>query len=330
MRHRRLIQIATAALATALVLFAAAPSWAQGGGWGGGASFVDQWLAAQVGITLTSADAELRPGEGSLAGSNTPPPPRCWYQPGWSAFELVALMDNIWRAAQREEPPIPQLIDAWRQDWLLRVGAHAGEDGLWYYTKCSDYSAIAVFRIANPDPWIWVPTGGPPPPVAGAVITPLALAQYARDSILLPDTAVVLNPAARSTVYLDTWVWLDPTVFRPLSVRAQAGPLVVDAVATPTRLILPGDLPADLIRRDGVCTDLYHAYAKGVNPTCAITFGRSSANQPDLAYTAEFTVVWTVTWTSNWGMGGTLPDGQFADTIAIPVQEVHTIVTDSS
>ncbi|MCI0687650.1 MAG: hypothetical protein L0Y54_10500, partial [Sporichthyaceae bacterium] len=207
------------------------------------------------------------------------------------------------------------------------VSAHAGEDGLWFTTHCSDWSAIGVFRLANPDPFLWVPTAGPVPPVAGVVLTPEQLAQYARDSIVLPDTVVELNPAARSTVNLDTWVWLDRSVFRPVRVRAQAGPLIVDAVATPSKLLLPRFLPAELTPTSGVCTELYRVYRRGQEPSCAITFLRSSAREPALRYVADFTLIWTVTWTSNWGVSGTLPDGQFSDAIQIAVQEVQTIVT---
>ncbi|MCI0685978.1 MAG: hypothetical protein L0Y54_01885 [Sporichthyaceae bacterium] len=238
------------------------------------------------------------------------------------------LINRIWHAARNESEPIPTLIEAWRTDWLGRVSSHTGEDGLWFYTSCSNWSAITAFRLANPDPFIWVPAAGPAPLVAGVVLTPEQLAQYARDSVVLPDTVVELNPAARSTVHLDTWVWLDPTVFRPRHVRAQAGPLVVDAVATPSKLLLPLGLPADLTPSDGVCTELFRAYQRGAEPSCAITFGRSSAREPGLEFTADFALVWTVTWTSNWGPGGTLPDGQFTDATSIRVQELQTIVRD--
>ncbi|MCI0687502.1 MAG: hypothetical protein L0Y54_09740 [Sporichthyaceae bacterium] len=328
MRARPLTRVAGVALVLAglLIAIAFAPGSAQAQtGWGG-ASFVDRLLAAEAGVAMSSPDAGLRPGEGSLAGSNTPSPPRCWYQPGYTAQDLVELINRIWQAARSEPEPMPSLIAAWRQDWLGRVSSRAGEAGLWFTTHCSDWSAIAVFRLANPDPFIWVPAAGPVPPVAGVVLTPGQLAQYARDSIVLPDTEVKLSPGARSTVNLDTWVWLDRTVFRPRHVRAQAGPLIVDAVANPSKLLLPLGLPAVLTPADGVCTDLFRAYEPGGDPACAITFGRSSAREPGLEFTADFALVWTVTWTSNWGPGGTLPDGQFTETTSIRVQELQTIV----
>jgi hypothetical protein len=323
MSSRALILIVGSSLALTVGL--GGPAVADAGTPGaGGAQYVKNRLSAYT-IYLSSDDAELAAGAGSLAGSGTPDPPTCWFQP--AAFSITGVVNASWKAWTAGDQT---QVDAnvWRDYWVDQVAAHAGQDGMWYHIACRDYSAFDAFFAANPL-FLWVPAAGPPPAVVGVVMTPEQLAQYARDSVILPKTVVELNPAARSTVNLDTWVWLDPTVFGPRHVHAQAGPLTVDAVASPHALLLPRSLPADLTPAGGECTDLHHAYTKGETPTCAITFGRSSAREPNLRFGAQFTLVWRVTWTSNWGVGGTLPDGRITGTVDIPVQEVQTIVTDA-
>jgi enoyl reductase len=292
---------------------------------------VQQELAALAGVSLSSDDAQLRPGAGSLAGSDGAVVPTCWYQPGLTPDQLVDIVNSVWRAWTHDGGDPAQLAaaNAWRDRYLSDL--HFGENGWWFYAHCTDWSgpAAAAFFATNPDAFIWVPTGGPAPPVAGTVLTPEQLARYARDAIVLPDTAVELNPPrARAVTNLTTWVWLDRASFRPYTVRAQAGPVWVDAVATPVRLLLPRNLPARLTPADGICARLFDAYTGGpdARPGCGITFTRSSATQPGRAYRVRVRVVWQVSWTSNWAPGGRLPDGVYGQTTPVTVREVQAVI----
>jgi hypothetical protein len=78
--------------------------------------------------------------------------------------------------------------------------------------------------------------------------TPETLAEYAYDKVKVPDTEIDLKPAARSTVNLPTWVWLDKGTFKEVKVRAELPNtgLWAETTAKPIALHLePGTDDAD-------------------------------------------------------------------------------------
>ncbi|MEK8171310.1 hypothetical protein NKH77_23290 [Streptomyces sp. M19] len=51
-------------------------------------------------------------------------------------------------------------------------------------------------------------------------VSPKILAEYAYDELPVPDTDITMSPDGKQTVNLDTWVWLNRSTFKPVSVRA--------------------------------------------------------------------------------------------------------------
>ncbi|MDT9701325.1 hypothetical protein [Streptomyces sp. P17] len=86
--------------------------------------------------------------------------------------------------------------------------------------------------------------------------TPDVLAAYAYDKIKVPETAVETKPAARSTVNLPTWVWLDKATFTEVKVRAELADAGVwaETTAKPIALHLnPGTEDAETYPSSGDC-----------------------------------------------------------------------------
>lgn len=349
--RRRLIAraVATAALATAAGL-ASAPAWAGGGGCGefgcttGGGSLAGTTLSALGGVQLTSS-APLKPGRGSLTGAAPLEIPPCWYQPGLTPVAAVQLVRNLAHLV-RANPELWQWFEQYIQP-MVAADYHVHDAGLWYVAWCQDFNAPASLAWTTDHPWFtWVAASDPAPPPPGTVsLDPKLLATYAIDSVQLPATTFAFNPLVptgnpaqpkAAVVNLATWIWLDRRTFGAVTVTAKAGPVTVTATATPTELDLPTDLQspdgqpyASVTPANGVCTDLYDAYAgnPAAGPACAITFSQSSATEPGAVYPITVRLVWQASYTANFGAGGPLEPGTVAGTVPVPVQELQTTIT---
>ncbi len=163
--------------------------------------------------------------------------------------------------------------------------------------------------------------------------TPDVLAAYAYDKINVPATEVELKPAARSTVNLPTWVWLDKATFQEITVRAELPDAGVwaETTAKPVALHLePGTADAETYPASGDCEinedgSIGTPYTKGdshKSPPCGIRYLRASAGGP---YKLKASITWQISWTGSGGANGDLPDGTFETTQDIAVQEIQAI-----
>ena len=179
--------------------------------------------------------------------------------------------------------------------------------GSWYSVTCVDI-ATGVQQTQT----VWVTSA---PPAAAPAVDPRAVALEAERSITLPAPAIRANPSATTVVGLDTWFWIDPSLWRAESVTATAGAVTATAVARPVAVLWStGD--GGRINCAGPGT----AYAPDVPASwqttdCGYTYLHTSAGQPALdgnpddgAFMLTATVEWSVSWTST-GVpgGGSLP-----------------------
>ncbi len=203
------------------------------------------------------------------------------------------------------------------------------QTGYWYDPTCQ-FDAPASTR----GPYIlresiYVPAGTPPP-VAQVEIDPEVLARAARDAMELPQGELRWNPSLDGTgatvVNAETWVWLDggATVF----VRAEIpNVLAATVTANMTGLTLEGD-GAGVTRCDGPGTPWT---AGAGNPTCSLTFTRSSADgTTSLLPTSTLTATqnWTASWSTDADPTPREIEGDTVTTTAeLPVAEIQSIVT---
>ncbi|WUU54285.1 hypothetical protein OIE82_14520 [Streptomyces althioticus] len=163
--------------------------------------------------------------------------------------------------------------------------------------------------------------------------TPETLAAYAYDKIQVPETEVELKPAARSTVNLPTWVWLDKATFKDVTVRAELPNtgLWAETTARPVALHLdPGTKDAETYPASGDCAinadgSIGTPYTRGSadrTPPCGIRYLRASGGDP---YRLTASITWEISWEGTGGARGDLPDGTFETTQDMTVQEIQSI-----
>lgn len=142
-------------------------------------------------------------------------------------------------------------------------------------------------------------------------VTPAQLAQRARESLGLPLPDVHTAPPRGSDglVGLPEWVWVPRSQWHSMSKRASAGGVWAEVTATPRRMVIePGaGLGSVACAGPGTAYDAGRS-ASAQSTECSYAYSRSSAGQPDSAYTMTVTVVWAGTWEGSGGAGGTLPE----------------------
>ncbi len=159
---------------------------------------------------------------------------------------------------------------------------------------------------------------------------PKTLAAFAYDHIEVPETEVELRPAARSTVNLPTWVWLDKGVFKDVTVRASLDEVGVwaETTARPVSLHLePGTEDAETFPASGECEvaedgSIGAPYTKGSSeksPPCGIRYLRKGD------FDLKASVTWEITWKGSQNTGGDLPDGTFETTQDLNVREIQSV-----
>lgn len=316
-----------------------------GGGAGGSrddsppASHAGNNVSGAAGITVQQDGQSVPVGGGNLDHTvDYRPPPPCWYEPFTTAQEFPTTIDNIWFSWIHDPDSNRGEASTFKKHYLSENQAHldSGDKGLWYIENCADDAspAAADWLARHPELFLWVAQGQDPPAAAGDVLTPRMLAEHARDSAVLPDTKLEFNPT-KPVVNLPTWTWLDPGTYKPVHLVASVAPIggaagmTVQVDVTPARIELPTDLPDAMpTPGDGVCTQVNAAYHAGEHSAmrCGITFGRSSARQPDQRYQVHAEVAWKIHWTSNNGAGD-LDDARLGGDTPIAVREIQTVVT---
>ncbi|MEV6791826.1 hypothetical protein AB0M87_07460 [Streptomyces sp. NPDC051320] len=329
-----------AAFSAGALVLTSVPALADNGYGDGGAQHSDpdqqatangQDLTAAVKIDTSKNSQD--PEAGPLAPVSNWKPPACWYAPTYTPAEFKKLEEHTWSlestgyqwdAEQRDKYAGGKPYKDFNKD-------KAGK-GFWW-TSDVNRSFPPGWDSCTKEPF-WVDKGDPPPvPDSQAAATPEDLAHIAYGFVHVPDTKVTLAPAGATKVNLPTWVWLDKTAFKPVSVTATLANYNISSTvtATPQSLkIEPGTADAQLFPASGECTfvngSIGTPYAKGdadKTPPCGVTYLRASGNNGPFKLKA--TITWKITWTGTGTAGGTLPDGAFGNTQDVTVDEIQAI-----
>jgi hypothetical protein len=262
-------------------------------------------------------------------------PPACWYEPYWKAKDFKKFNEAQWSIYESVGGAPEGIAD----DKARYKGGHPYKDfnvdkndeGMWWVAvtnpKMKDDPAASD---CTREPF-WVDNGDNPG-VPQAIDTE-TLAGLAHQRAVVPPTKVSLAPNGRSTVNAPTWVWLDKGTFKPVSVTASlpGTGLWATTTAKPVSLhIAPGTEDAESLPASGECVinddgSIGEPYARGkaeLTPPCGVRYLRSSG---DGTYALKATLTWEITWDGAGGTGGELPDGTFATTTEVPVQEIQSV-----
>lgn len=174
------------------------------------------------------------------------------------------------------------------------------------------------------------PGPAPSPAPAPPAVDPFVLAQQARNQLVLPSPTIhTAPPSGRLVVQWQTWLWMDPGAWGPLSATASAGLVSATVTARPVRVRWDmGD--GQVIVCDGPGT----AWQPGVpaaqqHPSCSYVYRRASAGQPNNSYVIRTSIDWSTSWVAAGAPGGGVLDPAIT-TGSLPVQvgEVQALVTD--
>ncbi|WP_432423124.1 hypothetical protein [Streptomyces pseudovenezuelae] len=272
-------------------------------------------------------------------------PPACWYEPVFTGEELKAFVDEsdgvgdvgihetwvgkgLWTDHYQDGKPETNFDDTWSTAPGYK-DYNVGKDGYFWRSVAPD--------VEDPDSWdcgkiMFWQDPGQVPKVPNAP-TPKMLADYAYNQIQVPSTEIEVKPAAKSTVNLPTWVWLDKATFQEIKVRAELPRtnLWAETTAKPVALHLdPGTDDATTYPASGNCKfnddgSIGTPYTKGSadkTPPCGITYLHATDGKP---YHLKASITWQITWEGTDGATGDLPDGTFETTQDMNVQEIQAI-----
>jgi len=171
----------------------------------------------------------------------------------------------------------------------------------------------------------------PPPPAA------VALVLYARVETLMQSPRLATNPPGNSAAVVDLPVFVavenwqgeitDRQCVLLVCVEMRASPSLEFAPGEPGASVIPCEPPGS--RFDATLGDA--ATQASVPGACTYTYQQRTgvADRPE-QWPGEVTVRWAVSWSSNVGASGSFPELAFSATAPRAVDEVQTVVADSS
>lgn len=135
----------------------------------------------------------------------------------------------------------------------------------------------------------------------------------------------------RGVVKTPTWFWVNPLLWKPVSVTARVptprGILTVTTTATPESLeFSPGDGIGDTVECDGPGLPWTSFLPSFIESECQYEYPVPSSVRRDGIYRARLDVVWEITWKTNIGASGTLPDVRIGATHSIRIRELQAVV----
>lgn len=201
------------------------------------------------------------------------------------------------------------------------------DDPVWdgHHPDGAVYLATCLGTPGTGGGFVWWPD--PPPGYGGSSATPAQLANEAvrRMRLAGPVIGIVPEPGKTGLVGLPVWMWTEvtPRTWGPLSVTASVPGLSVTATATAQRITWSmGD--GRTVVCEGPGTPYEDRFGGRSSPDCGHTYTRTSAREPDAAYTVTATTTWRVDWAGG-GQRGELTVDR-ASTARLRIGELQVLV----
>lgn len=186
------------------------------------------------------------------------------------------------------------------------------QDGLFYWVECfsagGDPLLSRYFRY----------TAGTP------AISPYRLALAARSTLELPFPGPSTNPDrdVQQLVGVDTWLWIDPADWEPVTTSVAIPGISASVTATPVRSEWDMGDGSAVVVCDGPGTPYDTSLPESAQSTeCRHLY------QVRGAYTATATIVYEITWSASNGEGGTLDAARRSTEFPMTVAERQAIGT---
>ena len=231
--------------------------------------------------------------------------------------EVVPCYDPIWGWFNNLDECYYRLVEP----------APAPSSRAWegHYPDGAVYEAMCFFFTPGTNGgWVWLPT--PPGGFGAASVTPGELAAQAVDQMALtgPEIGLTITGDELGMVGLPVWLWtnVSPTTWGPNSATAAVPGLSV--MATADAVSIAWDMGDGGSVR---CANPGTPYIEGQvhSPSCEYVYTKTSAGQPDEAFTITGTTTWHVAW-SGGGTSGALTVTRSATT-RVRIGELQVLVT---
>ena len=210
---------------------------------------------------------------------------------------------------ERPQPPPPATDPVWAGHY---------PDGAVYQSTCLGVSGSA-------GGWQWRPTTPPGFGGGAGALAQLADEAIARLALSGPDIGFAPDPSKAGLVGLPVWMWtrVAPATWGPLSATASLPGLSVTATARATRIVW-GMGDGQHVTCDGPGTPYVRSEGETTSPTCGYVYSRSSAGQPDAAYTVTATTTWEIKWSG--GSSGQVTQTR-TSSVRVRIGELQVLVS---
>ena len=172
-------------------------------------------------------------------------------------------------------------------------------------------------------------------------IPQLSARQLATQSSLLvygklPRPGFRFAPSADDVVVkLGTWIWTDPSAWKPVTATAW--------IPTPTGIIWTRTTATPITMRFDTDDAVYAGGGRGnttclgpgvpwtplagdiTTSPCSYSYRHASSSRPSGRFPATMSVTWAITWTSNVGAGGVLPPYTNSANLTVRVRELQAL-----
>jgi hypothetical protein len=184
----------------------------------------------------------------------------------------------------------------------------------WYIVSCPQDDGYQFLALVYPSP--------------AAAPTPGEVGQLAVSELDLAAPIVSMAPSGgKAIVNLESWLWIDPADWTPITKSATADGITATATATPVSVVWDmGDGNQVTCNGPGVAYNT-NIPDQDESTNCGYTYQETSANGPDQQFTITTAIEYDVTWTSVGVAGG----GDLGDipgpstTTAVTVDEIGTV-----
>lgn len=179
-------------------------------------------------------------------------------------------------------------------------------------------------------PLRWLATsgdaGGGAPAAGPALVSPAQLAQVAVSRLRLPSPVLGTSPSGDQVVRVPTWLWVDRSVWGPVSATAQVPGVSVTATAVPVSVTWSmGTGDSVTCQGPGTPYTPGASDAAASSPDCGYMYARSSAGQPRERFAVSVTVSWRVSWAGG-GQSGTVEGLSTRARVDLRVREVQAVI----
>jgi hypothetical protein len=185
-------------------------------------------------------------------------------------------------------------------------------------SETGDYYVATCTPVLDDEVGEWLALVWPAAPTRP---TPGQVGQTAEADLNLPAPTVSTAPSGgKAIVNLESWLWIDPAQWQPITATAAADGITATATATPVSVVWDmGDGNQVTCNGPGVAYNT-NIPDQDESTNCGYTYQETSANGPDQQFTITTTIEYDITWTSVGVAGG-------GDLGIIPGPSTHTLVT---